>query len=313
MNSRQLKMIFAVLAVLVLAYGAVRLLSGDGRRPGGDDIVAAVRDGFSLVRALGPGAEDSVRLEEVDGRWSVNGYPADTSLIRQLTAGLDTAHVGRLVARSATTHARLGIADDVAWRIEIGPAGDPDITFLLGGGGTDGRYARFPPSDEVFAVPIASVYLLGRPVEEWRSRIVASVDTSVVNRIAIRRNDEPAPVLLSRGIGDSAARWSVAGATVDTATMEALLRETATLTATGFPSDSVAFAVDFDSPGARLEMFDSDEPGAVPALSLLLLTAPDARDFLVRRADDPLAYRISASQAETLVPTREMLLPETTE
>ena len=192
MNSRQLKMIFAVLAVLVLAYGAVRLLSGDGRRPGGDDIVAAVRDGFSLVRALGPGAEDSVRLEEVDGRWSVNGYPADTSLIRQLTAGLDTAHVGRLVARSATTHARLGIADDVAWRIEIGPAGDPDITFLLGGGGTDGRYARFPPSDEVFAVPITSVYLLGRPVEEWRHRRLGR--TLVCRRCARRhRHNGSAP------------------------------------------------------------------------------------------------------------------------
>lgn len=310
MSSRQLKTIFAVLTVLVLAYATVRLLSGDDRRSGGDDIVAAVQDGFSLVRALGPGAEDSVRLEEVDGSWTVNGYPADTSLIRQLTDGLDTAHVGRLVARSATNHARLGIEDDLAWRIEIGPPGDPDITFLLGGGGTDGRYARFPPSDEVFAVPVASVYLLGRSVEEWRSRIVASVDTSVVNRIAVHRNDEAASVLLARVIGDSAARWSLEGATVDTAVVDALLRESANLTATGFPSDSVTFAVDFDSPSALLEMFDSDEPGAVPALSLLLLTAPDARDFLVRRADDPLVYRISSPQAERLVPTRAMLLPE---
>jgi hypothetical protein len=308
MSSRQLKAIFAVLAVLVFAYAAVRLLSGDGRRAGGDEILTAVRDGFSLVRALGPSAEDSVRLEEVGGSWTVNGYPADTSLVRQLTEGLDTARVGRLVARSATNHARLGIADDLARRIEIGPAGDPNVTFLLGGEGTDGRYARFPPSDEVFAVPGASVRLLTRSVEEWRNRIVAAVDTSVISRITVRRNDEPAPVHLTRVIGDSAAHWSLDGATAVPGTVDALLRESANLTATGFPSDSVAFAVDFDNPVAVLEMFDSDEPGAAPALSLLFLTAPDAREFLVRRADDPLAYRISPSQAERLVPTRAMLL-----
>ncbi|MBT8478624.1 MAG: hypothetical protein KJO06_06895, partial [Gemmatimonadetes bacterium] len=87
-----------------------------------------------------------------------------------------------------------------------------------------------------------------------------------------------------------------------------LLQETAGLTAIGFPSDSVAFAVDFNDPVAVLEMFASDEPGAAPALSLLFVTAPDAREFLVRRADDPLAYRISAVQAERLLPTRSMLL-----
>ena len=313
MNQRQLKAIFGALAVLVLAYVAVQLLSGNGRRSGGDDIVAAVRDGTSLVRVLGPGAEDSVRLEERDGEWTVNGYPADSALIRQLATGLDTALLGRLVARSASNHASLGVVEDSARRIEIGPQGDPDIAFFLGGGGPEGRYVRFPASDEVFAVPAASMRLLGNSAEEWRNRIVAEVDTSVVIRIEVRRNDEPTPVELSRAVGNSAAFWSLDGASSDSAAVGALLRESANLTATGFPSDSVAFAVDFGSPVAVLEMFDSDELGTAPALSLLFLTAPDARDFLVRRAIDPLVYRISAAQAERLLPTRAMLLPEATE
>jgi hypothetical protein len=139
------------------------------------------------------------------------------------------------------------------------------------------------------------------------------VDTSVVSRIAVRRNDEPAPLELSRAIGASDVSWSLEGSTADSATVDALLGESANLTATGFPSDSVAFAADFGSPVAVLEMFDSSELGAAPALSLLFLTAPDTRGFLVRRADDPLAYRISATQAERLLPTRAMLLPEATE
>ena len=150
-KSRQIKAIFAALSLLLVAYVAVRLLSGDGRAPGSDSITASVRDGFSVVRVLTPDAADSVRLEEADGGWTVNGYPADSSLVRQLAEGLDSARVGRLVARSATNHARLGVSDDSARRIEIGPIGDPGAMFLLGRGGTDGRFVRFPPSDDVFA------------------------------------------------------------------------------------------------------------------------------------------------------------------
>ena len=116
-------------------------------------------------------------------------------------------------------------------------------------------------------------------------------------------------MLLGRVSGNEApSAWSLDGEAADSAVVNALLQESAQLTATGFPSDSVAFVVDFGSPVAVLEMFDSDEPGAAPALSLLFLTAPDAPEFLVRRADNALAYRISIAQAERLLPTRAMLL-----
>jgi len=151
----------------------------------------------------------------------VNGYPADTGLVRELVEGLDTARVGRLVARSASTHGRLGIGEESARRIEIGSAGDPAVAFLLGGGGPDGRYARFPPSDEVFAVPTASVRLLTNSVEEWRDRIVVAVDTSATRRIAVRRNDQPAPVFLTRGAEDPGASWTLDGSAADTAAVQA--------------------------------------------------------------------------------------------
>lgn len=313
MSPRHLKVIFAALAVLVVAYTIMRILSRDGQRSGNDDIVAAVAGGFDAIRMVGPEAGDSVQLEEKDGAWTVNGYPADTALVRQLVEGLDTARVGRLVARSATTHPRLGLEEESAWRVEIGPAGDPAVTFLVGGGGPDGRYARFPPSDEVFTVPTASVSLLTRSVDEWRDRIVVAADTSEIRRIAVRRNDQPAPVFLARGAGDAGAPWTLEGSAADTTSVQALLRESANLTAAGFPSDSAVFTVDFGSPDAVLEMFDSDSPDTPPALSLLFVAAPDAPDILVRRADAPLTYRISSAQARRLLPLRGMLLPQVTE
>ena len=308
MKSKQLKAIFAALAVLVVAYAAVRLLSGDGRTAGSDSIAAAARDGFTLVRVLAPDPADSVRLEESNGRWTVNGYPADSALVREFVEGLDSARVGRLVGRSAGNHARLGVSADSTRRVEIGPAGNPAVMFLLGSGGTDGRFVRFPPSDDVFTVPAQSVRPFGKSAEDWRDRVVAAVDTATIGRITVRRDDQPAAVLLTRIGGDPAASWALEGAVADSAAVDGLLQEAAELTAIGFPSDSLAFAVDFGSPVAVLEMFDSDEPGAAPALSLLFLTSPAAPEFLVRRADDPLAYRISAAQTERLLPTREMLL-----
>ncbi len=268
-----------------------------------------MRGGFSLVRVLPPEAADSVRLAEVRGAWTVNGYPADSALVRELAEALDSARVGRLVAQSATNHSRLGVSDDLARRIEIGPAGNPDAIFLLGGGGADGRFIRFPESDDVFAVPAVPMRPFGRSVEDWRDSVVASVDTASVTRITVRRNDQPAPALLTRSQQD-ATLWSLDGLAADSLWLALLLQETAGLTAIGFPSDSVAFAVDFDDPVAMLDMFDSDAPGAAPALSLLFVIAPDAPEFLVRRADDPLAYRISPTQAERLLPTRSMLLGE---
>ena len=309
MKSRQIKAIFAALGLLIVAYVAVQMLSGKGPAAGSDGIAESVRDGFRTVRVLTPDPADSVRLEEADGAWTVNGYPADSSMVRELAEGLDSARVGRLVARSATNHARLGVSDDSARRIEIGPVGDPTLVFLMGRVGADGRFVRFPPSDDVFTAPAASMRPLGRSAEEWRDRVVAAVDTSVVTRIAIRRNDQPAPVLLAKtGGSEEAPTWSLDGQAVDSIFVNALLQESAELLATGFPSDSLAFSVDFSSPVAVLEMFDSTGPGAAPALSLLFLTAPDAPEFLVRRADNALVYRISAAQAERLLPTREMLL-----
>lgn len=310
MSARQLKAIFAVLAVLVLAYAAFRTLSGNGRVTGGSSIPEAVQGGFDLVRVLRPDPADSLRLAAAGGAWTVNGYPADSTLVRELREGLDTARVGRLVGRSEANHDRLGVSADSAMRIEIGPPEEPDLVFLLGKAGADGRFVRFPPSDDVFAVPTASVRLLRRSVDEWRDRLVAAVDTAAIGRIVVRRNDEPAPVFLARTAGEQTSGWSVDGEPADSATVGALLDEAAGLTATGFPTDSIAFSADFSNPVAVLEMFDSDEPGAPPAVSLLFLTAPDAPEFLVRRADDPLSYRISAAQAERLLPTREMLLGE---
>jgi hypothetical protein len=161
----------------------------------------------------------------------------------------------------------------------------------------------------VYTVPAASVVALDRTASEWRSRLIATVDTSSITRIAIRRRDERRPVTLARQDADSSGIWQEGSSVAEAAVVASLLREVAELAASGFPADSIAFAADFSRPAATLELFDSGVPGVAPNLSLLFLTASDAPDFLVRRADQPLVYRIAADQAERLLPSRATLLP----
>lgn len=309
MTSQQLKVIFGILALVAGLYVATLLVGRSGRGGEVPDVGLSVSPNLQGLVIARPAPADSVVLRKSEDGWTVNGYPADTALVREALNDLATARPGRLVARNRATHSRLGVSADAASRVRVISDNAVAFELLLGGQGADGRYVRQPDSDDVYTVPAASVMALGRAASEWRSRLIATLDTSSVTRIAIRRRDERRPVTLRRQVADSSDTWLEGSAVAEAAVVASLLREVAELAASGFPADSIAFAADFSQPAATLELFDSEVPGVAPNLSLLFLTASDAPDFLVRRADQPLVYRISADQAERLLPSRATLLP----
>lgn len=307
MTGRQLKTIFAVLTLLAAVYVATGFFGRSGSGRVGPDIGAAITPQLEGLVVTGPGAADSVVLRKSGDGWTVNGYPADTARVREALADMAAASPGRLVARSSANHIRLGVSTDSASRVRLISAESATFEFLLGGGGTDGRYVRLPDSDEVYTVPATAVQALSRSVDDWRSRLIAVLDTAAVTRILMSRIDDERTVALTRQATDSAAVWLEGSVAADAGVVGSLLEAASELEASGFPSDSVALETDFSRPSATLEFYESDEPGAAPRLSLRFLAAPDARDFLVRRADTPLPYRISAGQARRLLPTRAML------
>ena len=198
MSSRLLKAIFAVLW-RCSSSPTERCGSSPGTTAGRVATISwqPCEMGSAWSASVGPAGGDSVRLEESrTAAWTVNGYPADSApWSGSLTEGLDTAQVGRLVARSASqprAPRESRTTSALAHRDWPGRRSGHQH-FLLGGGGTDGRYVRFPPSDEVFAVPVASMRLLetvGGGVAEsgsWRMWT-----PQIVNRIEVRRDDEPA-------------------------------------------------------------------------------------------------------------------------
>jgi hypothetical protein len=299
-----LKVIFGILAVLVAVLVGLRTLGGDRRGSTTGTVVLSdyVTDETTLIRVFAPGGADSARLERIRGVWTVNGYPADSAQIAETLDGLRESDAGRVVARSPDNHARMGVTDEAARRVEIGAPDAPDIVFLLGGSGTDGRYIRRPDAPEVYSVDSDAVASLDGPAVEWRDRLIAAVDTAAATAIVIRRDGS------ELRIDRSAAGWSVEGAPADSAAMQTMLETLADLEATGFPPDSVVWEYDFEAPNATIEVLGVAGPGEPPLLSLLMVRVGEGPDYLVREARSAYSYALSEYSLRPLLVDRSTLL-----
>lgn len=296
MSLRQLGWVFGLLAALVAAWLAMRGGDGDDGAAG-LDLGALVGPDVGYVR-IDPPEGRPIELERREGEWAVNGYPALDSLVTATLAGLDTVAPGRLIARSAGTHDRLGLASESAARVRIGPPGAETADFLVGGEGTDGRFVRLAGEDASYVFPTALTDPLAGPESGWRDFTIARVDTASLERVVIGRRDG-AGAELFRDAG--AGGWTVEGLPADTAVMRVYLETVAELEATGFPADSFVFAADFERPAATVDFYGADP--RVPDLSLLFATGLDHPDVFVRRADDPIVYAIDRSRANLLTTT----------
>ncbi len=304
MTRRQLGVVFGLLAALFVVWLSVQARDPTSGEPGNSlDLGATIDRDVSRLSIMPPDTA-AIHLQLVDGRWTVNGYPAQDSLVEVLLARLDTMPPARLVARSSVNHERLGVDAATARRIEIGPTGRPDAVFLLGGSGPEGRFVRLPDHPEVYVVPAVAVLDLDRNEFRWRDPTVVSVDTASLSRLVMHRGSDPAVEV----IRDSMGVWQVDGTPADTVLMRTLLETLADLQATGFPADSFVYAVDFDRPDAILDLHLGTEPSGAPYVSLLFASVATRSEVLVRRADDPIVYAIDFRRANLLTAGRARLL-----
>ena len=313
MKRQHLYVILALLALGLLVY-APSLIRLPEREPE-DGELFEVRVGpperARAIRIADPTTDtlsgpDSIVLRRDAGVWRVNGRPADTAEVTQLLTALDTLRSGQLVARNPENHARLGVTEAAARRVEIRTGADSAEVFLLGDRSrSGGYYVRRPGADEVYLIEGPAGGLLRQTLEQWRQREVVQVDTAQVMEILIRREEEE--YTLARREGG----WWVGSASADSAAVRALLETLATLRATGFPTDSAEEAADFENPAGLLNAFTEGEGGVIDrnlAASLRLVPGPEEGDpWLVRRADEAHAMEIPASTARRLLPPKNEL------
>lgn len=306
MKRTHLYLILALVALGILLYAPSLVRSPDGRPPAQQVLsFPSPAAELALVRVSRPGDGDTVRLERGEAGWLVNGHPADSGRVAELLAALDTMAAGELVARNPRNHPRLGVDEAGGRRVEIRAPDGETLAFILGDRdpAADAHYAREPDAPEVYLLPGPVGGYLAREAEAWRDRTIAAVDTTRVREILVRRDGQE---LVLRRDGE---RWMAGRGAADSATVASLLRLLAFLSATGFPSDSVAEAADFERPDGILSVFaeeEGDVTGRALVLSLRFLRGEEELDpWLVRRADERTVYQLADFTARQLLPTAE--------
>ena len=244
MSEKTLRIVVGIAVLLVAAYALTAMVGGSTSADRGDAgralvrALASAREGLAGVRIVGPEPGDSVELVRgEDGTWTVNGKPADSAAVARLEEALEGARVGHLAARNPDNHARLGVAADSTWRLELRRSGRGEpVRLFVGNNGPSypSAYARLPDSDEVYVLSGNLVSAVRRPAAEWRDRIVLRVDTAAVRQVVVTRDEET--YTLQRG---DSARWVVDDAPADSATVAEMLAELARLEAQAFARDTV--------------------------------------------------------------------------
>lgn len=303
MSEKALKQLVGALAVVVVLWGAATLVSraGDGSMGGGSGL-AAYFDGVneasvSEARILRP--TDTLVLARQGSAWRVNGFRADSGSVARFFQALAETDVGDLVATNPANHDRMGVSADSARTLEL-QVGGTTRTLLFGDEGPRPStiYGREPGSDEVFLVEGALWNHLQRLLEDWRNRRMLALDTTMIARIAVSRDDEAFTLVRADSL------WTFAdGGPTRGSQVSSLMRELGGgLVASRFVADDDSLAA--LPPGGSTVAFSAT--GDVLAEVTVSEGSGDRWGMV---AGDSVRYRLPSFRVDAIVPTLESVRP----
>lgn len=311
MSSRTLGYLLALLVVLAGLYGILTLVGrADSQGPSGPVYeTLAELEGADVTRIdiRGP-AGDSVVLEKTASGWTVNEFGADSAAVQRLLNATGAAQAGDRVSKNPANHPRLGVSADSAWQLTATGSQGSESRLLLGkpGPSFNSVYVRLPGQDDVFLVTGDLRAAAARPLNEWRDKVIARLDTAEIDLLHVSRN----------GAGYSIRRadsaWAIvdADSPVDGAAMSDMLGELADLRATGF------FDRDPDTSEGEGE---GDEPEqrrlvalATAVDTLLVLEAVErGGDYQIQALGGAVLYELPSWRLDRLIPRLDRLAPTT--
>lgn len=299
MNPAHLKLIALGVGALVLIWAASALLpSGTDRAETDFLLPPVVADSVDTVSVTAP-AETLVVARAAAGGWTVNGFPASSTAVEQLFSALQDAVHPALVARSATSFARLGVDTASARRLTVSGHGRTQLALLVSERGPDGggAYVRLATDSAVYAWPLALASAARRRLDDWRDRVIATVVPDSVRRVTVERGARRYTVE-RRDSG-----WTfTGGAVADSAAVARLLDRFRTLNAGGFPTAAQLDSAFRGRPERRVALFG---PGDTALLTLDFDST--AGGFWARRAVGGTVYRIYSWEADQLTPADSTL------
>lgn len=303
MSEVALKRLVGALAVVAGLWVIASLVSRGGGSIEAPTDLGTVFEGVdetSVAAVRFVGAGDTVELQPGDDTWRVNGFRADSGNIARFFQAVDEAEVGNLMATNPANHERMGVAGDSVRILEIDIGGETR-TLVVGSEGPryTTAYARLPGADEVYLLEAPIRSHLTRRLDDWRNRRMAAIDTSLVSRIAVERDDDSFTVVR----GDTAWTFEDGGEVVSRQVQSILQELGGALVAAGFVADEDSLAA--LPPGGSTVAYS--ESGDVLA-EVTIGTGTGERWAMA--AGDSVRYRIATFRANLITPTLESVTPE---
>lgn len=297
MTPRQLGLIAAVLAALLLLWGAAALIRNRGA--GADDgfpLGTIGRTEVDTVRIARPG--DSTTLIRRDSAtWTVNGHPASAEAVNDLLDALaDSTRRSELVAERAASHAGLGV--DTGGTVVTLAGRDTSVDLVVGqrSADLDGGYMRLAGDSSVWLVRGGLAAALGRQTDEWRDK-----------RIGGAAPDSVAAIELTRGrrtyaLKRQERRWTVGGRPADSTAVQQLLEAFRRVEAGGFATPAQADSARFGPAERRARLLGAD---GAPIFAVEFDSM--AGGFWARADTGGVVYRMESWTVDRLTPAESDL------
>lgn len=286
------------LVVIVFAWGAFALFRG-ALSGAGDGLDLPKLGAADVDRIALEGPTDTVTLRREGDTWTVNGHRASRGPVEELFGALtDTAASSELVAKSAMSHARLGVDSGAGRRVRFARGDAVLLDFIVGerGRGYQTAYVRRADAPDVYQLRGRLASLVERDVDAWRDRRIASLPADTVGAVSITRG--PGRWTVSRAEGG----WTVAGRPADSAAVARLLGALADVSATGFATDAQRDSADFGRPDRTVTVL-----GLAGDTLLALAIDSTTAGYWARRGGDDTVFRLDFWRADELTPTDSTL------
>jgi hypothetical protein len=243
---------------------------------------------------------DTVLLVRDGSRWVVNGFPASARRAAAfLSAAGDSSVRSEEIARSASSHVRLGLDSAGARRLTITLAGKAALDLWIGNRGPDfeGFYVRKVGGDVAYLLRGQFAELFAQGLTEWREKDFASVPAESIATVQVSQGRRTWS--LARG----AAGWTVGGKPADSTRVARFLAQFGALRAAGFPAPEEMDSISFRPPDRSVRLIGSDNR----VLLALELDAASSGAFWVRGDSTGPIYRIDARVGGAITPAESTL------
>jgi hypothetical protein len=180
-----------VLLVAQLALAAVMLLRDDDYAAEKPQPLLAGFDAAQVTRLQIASKDKPVDLVKRDGAWvlaSSFDYPVEESKVTDLLSQLAKLSAASPIARQASRHKQLGVADDDFTRKLIVTANGKDTTLFVGNGSGLRRTAiRLAGDARVFGVSGVSSYSIGNEPRQWVQTTYSQIPTDDIAKVVVQK------------------------------------------------------------------------------------------------------------------------------